>query len=153
MPFGLRNYRGQFIDVWRNLFILNPHDSLLQVGSAYLQSGVRHILLTKADSGSRCMFISRKNSFHFNLISLIHRAGFILSLAHLGISISLRSAIFNFIFSWFLLQACPLFSSATVKARTIFICLTKSDTFLLYSQTTVRWSNFLQGWLLCRLFD
>jgi hypothetical protein len=41
------------------------------------------------------MFISRKNSFHFNLISLIHRAGFILSLAHLGISISLRSAIFK----------------------------------------------------------
>jgi hypothetical protein len=33
--------------------------------------------------------------FPFNLISLIHRAGFILSLAHLGISISFRSAIFK----------------------------------------------------------
>jgi hypothetical protein len=119
------------------MFLLDPHDSLLQVGSAYLQSGVRHILLTKADSCSRCMFISQKNSFYLNLISLIHRAGFILSLAHLGIFISLRSAIFTLHFSFFA-QACPLCSSATEKARTTFICLTKSDTFLLYSQTTVR---------------
>jgi hypothetical protein len=83
------------------MFLLDPHDSLLQVGSAYLQSGVRHILLTKADSCSRCMFISQKNSFYLNLISLIHRAGFILSLAHLGIFISLRSAIFTLHFSFF----------------------------------------------------
>lgn len=38
-----------------------------EVGSAYLQSGVKHILLTKADSCSR--------------------AGFILSLAHMGMSV------------------------------------------------------------------
>ena len=42
-----------------------------------------------------------ENSFYLNLISLIYRAGFILSLAHLGIFISLRSAIFALHFSFF----------------------------------------------------
>jgi hypothetical protein len=54
---------------------------------SYLQSGVRHILLTKADSCSRRVFFHayRKSIFLIIMFSFTHRAGFILSLAHIGI--------------------------------------------------------------------